>query len=94
MSPAVPSDDESTAVALARMETKLDLVISQHTAKLEDHEQRLRQTASASDLAALETDVRTLSDRKTVSPAGLLGAVSGVVGLLGGLILILQNLNL
>lgn len=93
MSPAAP-DDESTAVQLARMETKLDLVLGQHGTKLDDHEARLRATASSADLSALETDVRVLQGRKTVTPSGLLGAATGVVGLLGGLIVILQNLNL
>lgn len=95
MTPPSPDEDSvDTRIALARMETKLDLVLGQHGTKLDDHEARLRATASSAELAALETDVRVLQDRKTVSPSGLLGAATGIVGLLGGLILILQNINL
>lgn len=88
------ADEEPTGERLARMETKLDIVIGQHGGLLADHEERLRGTASSEDLKALETDVRVLQDRKTVSPSGLLGAAVSVVGILGGLLVILQNLNL
>lgn len=94
MTPSPSPDEEPTGERLARMETKLDIVIGQHGGQLADHEARLRTTASSDDLKALETDVRVLQDRKTVSPSGLLGAIAGGVGILGGLIVILQNINL
>lgn len=79
MTPPAPDEENvDTRVALARMETKLDLVLGQHGTKLDDHEARLR----------------IVEDRKTVSPMSLLSAVGGGVGVLGGLVLLLQSINL
>lgn len=75
MTPPAPDSEESTAVALARMETKLDLVIGQHSTQLSDHETRLR----------------VVEDRRTVSPTGLLSAAVGIITVLGGGLALLQN---
>jgi hypothetical protein len=63
-------------ILLARFETKLDLVLGQHEATLKDHESRLR----------------TVEDRKTVTPMALLASSATVVALLGGVFTILDRL--
>jgi hypothetical protein len=62
-------------IAFTRMETKVDVVLTQHGAKLEDHETRLR----------------VVEDRRTVSPAALWTAVTTGSGLVFGAVTILLN---
>lgn len=74
-----PSPDEHTEfrVLLARFETKLDLVLGQHQAELQDHEHR----------------IRNVEERKTVSPAQLLATSATVVALTGGVLTVLDRLT-
>lgn len=68
-------DQMDLRILLARFETKLDLVLGQHDSRLIDHEAR----------------VRTLEDRKTVTPMGLLASSATVVALMGGTFTILDR---
>ena len=72
------SDREDTdfRVLLARVETKLDLVIGQHGQRLEDHERRLRVQEA----------------RPTVSPKGLLAAAATAIAVLTGAQALLDRL--
>lgn len=74
-------------VAFTRMETKVDVVLTQHGAKLEDHETRLRKVEDRphidpTKLAVVEERVAEIAARPALSPralwAGLIGA-SGVI---------------
>lgn len=69
-------DSTEIRVLLARFETKLDLVLGQHSATLGDHETRLR----------------SVEDRKTVSPSTLLASSATVVALIGGTLAVLDRL--
>lgn len=68
--------EASLLIAFTRMETKVDVVLSQHGAKLEDHEARLR----------------AVEDRRTVSPTGLWAAVTTGAGLVFGALTILLKI--
>jgi hypothetical protein len=68
--------EASLLVAFTRMETKVDVVLTQHGAKLEDHETRLR----------------VVEDRRTVSPAALWTAVTTGAGLVFGAVTLFSNL--
>ena len=70
------ADATEFRVMLARFETKLDLVLGQHDHRLNDHESR----------------VRSLEERKTVSPAQLLATSASVVALMGGTFTVLDRL--
>lgn len=69
-------DNMDLRILLARFETKLDLVLSQHDGRLVDHEAR----------------VRILELRKTVTPMGLLASSATLVALMGGTFTILDRL--
>lgn len=71
------SEETEIRVLLARFETKLDLVIGQHDARLSDH----------------ETRIRVVERRKVVTPTGLLSAAVGVVTVLGGFVLFIDRLT-
>lgn len=71
-----PSEVSDVRVTLARFETKLDLVISQHGSTLTDHEARLRNVEA----------------RPTVTPKGLVAAIVSTVGILGGSVAFLDRL--
>lgn len=62
-------------VLLARFETKLDLILGQHEATLKDHESRLR----------------SVEDRRTVSPSALLASSATVIAIMGGTFTILDQ---
>lgn len=64
-------------VAFTRMETKVDVVLSQHGQKLDDHEARLR----------------VVEDRKTVSPLALWTAVCSAAAFAGVLLTIFDKLQ-
>lgn len=64
-------------VAFTRMETKVDVVLSQHGQKLDDHETRLR----------------TVEDRPTVSPRALWTAVCSAVAACAALLTVLDKLQ-
>jgi hypothetical protein len=72
---AVMSDEVKFHVTLARLETKIDLVLSQHGQRLEDHESR----------------IRSVEERKTVSPSQLLASSATVIALMGGTFTILDR---
>lgn len=72
----VATDSTEIRVLLARFETKLDLVIGQHGETLKDHEAR----------------IRTVEERKTVSPAGLAAALVTGMTVLGGLVAFFDRL--
>jgi len=83
--------EASLLVAFTRMETKVDVVLTQHGAKLEDHETRLRvvedrPSASPTELADHDLRLRSVEGRATVSPralwTGLIGASGVIVGAL------------
>ena len=46
-----PSDDTGLIVAITRIETKVDIALTDHGSKLEDHEKRLRAVESKPTLA-------------------------------------------
>lgn len=69
-------DATEIRVLLARFETKLDIVLGQHDTRLNDHETRLR----------------TVEERKTVSPSALLASSATVVALVGGTLTFLDRL--
>lgn len=71
------SEETEIRVLLARFETKLDLVIGQHDARLSDHENRLR----------------AVEGRKVVTPAGLVAAMVGAVTFLGGFVAFVDRLQ-
>jgi hypothetical protein len=71
-----PSDNTEVRIMLARFETKLDLVIGQHGEQLKDH----------------ETRIRTVEERKTVSPMQLLATSATAVALFGGVVTFLDRL--
>lgn len=64
-------------VAFTRMETKVDVVLSQHGQKLDDHEARLR----------------VVEDRKTVSPLALWTSVCSAAAFAVGLLTIFDKLQ-
>lgn len=65
--------EDSMPAWAVRLETKVDLVLSQHSAKLDDHEARLR------ELDAVQKAQRFITPAQFW--AGLLGAVAGASGL-------------
>jgi hypothetical protein len=75
MSEPNAQDATEVRVMLARFETKLDIVLGQHSATLKDHESRLR----------------VVEDRKTVSPTALLASSATVIALIGGVFTILDR---
>lgn len=64
--------------SIVRMETKLDLVIGQHNAKIDDHEVRLR----------------SIEGQPGVTPKGMATALSVTVAILVGLAQLLHMLPL
>lgn len=76
MAPPNAEDATEFRILLARFETKLDLVLGQHGAKLDDHEAR----------------IRVVEDRKTVSPSQLLAGCTGVIALIGGTLALLDRI--
>jgi len=90
--PATPTGtDASLLVAFTRMETKVDVVLTQHGAKLEDHETRLRRVedrrvADPNRVDSIERELDEVAARPTVSPralwTGLVGASGVVIGAL------------
>lgn len=73
---SLTTDSTETRVALARFETKLDLVIGEHSKTLGDHENRLR----------------VVEAQSVVTPKGLLAALGATVALLGGSVALLDRL--
>jgi hypothetical protein len=73
--PLTSTNDTNLIVALTRVETKVDVVLSQHGAKLEDHEGRLRKVEA----------------RRTVSPRTLWTSVISAAGLVLTLIAIFDR---
>lgn len=82
-----------------RMDTKLDIVLKDHTDQLSDHETRLRiqesrESVSVKAFEAVETRLRMQEDKSTVSPAALytacLGALMAATGLAAVIIQILK----
>lgn len=63
-------------ILLARFETKLDLVLTQHENELKDHETRLR----------------VIEERKVVTPTALLASSATVVAICGGIVTLLDRL--
>lgn len=73
------NNDEGTLREwFVRLETKLDLVIGQHDAKLNDHEERIRR----------------LEIMPTVSPKGLTAAIASTVTILVALLTLLDQLTI
>lgn len=70
-----PADELKFHVTLARLETKIDLVLSQHGQRIEDHESR----------------IRAVEERKTVSPSQLLASSATVIALMGGTFTVLDR---
>ena len=70
------ADNTEIRILLARFETKLDLVLGQHDNRLTDHEARLR----------------TVEERKVVSPTALLASSATVIALMGGVFTILDRI--
>jgi hypothetical protein len=64
-------------IAFTRMETKVDVVLTQHGQKLDDHELRLRK----------------VEDRPTVSPRALWTAVCSAVAACAALLTVLDKLQ-
>lgn len=69
------NDSTEVRIMLARFETKLDLVLGQHSSMLKDHESR----------------IRLVEERKTVSPSQLLASCATAVALMGGTFTILDR---
>lgn len=70
----IPVPDTGTAVTLARMEAKIDVVLAQHETKIEQH---------ADDLRDHEVRLRSLEGRPTVSPRVLWATIASVIAALG-----------
>lgn len=70
------ADATEFRVMLARFETKLDLVLGQHDSRLTDHEAR----------------IRTVEERKTVSPMAMLASSATAVALVGGVLTFLDRI--
>lgn len=68
MTPPVHEDSTETRILLARLETKLDLVIGQHGTRLTDH----------------ETRIRVVEARPYVTPKGLVAALVSAASIFGG----------
>lgn len=73
---STPGENVELRIALARFETKLDIILGQHDSALKDHEHR----------------IRTIEEKRFVSPAALLASSATVVALLGGTFTILNQL--
>lgn len=71
-----PVDDLKFHVTLARIETKMDLVLGTHGQQLNDHEHR----------------IRAQEEKKTVSPSQLLASAATSVALMGGTVTILDRM--
>lgn len=89
--------DESgvLAVALARVEGKIDAYAARTTAveqRVDDLDSRLRQSANEDDVRALDDRLRTQETRSVVTPGGLVLAISGTVTALGGLAALIRTL--
>jgi hypothetical protein len=95
----MPSDEErSLSVALARLEGKLDSLLSLHRRQsddLDDHERRLRDVESTMHTLATREDIEAIElkrQKKTMTWAALI--VSLVVPVEAALIaLLIQSLN-
>ena len=74
--PSYPRDEAELKVTLTRLETKLDLVIGQHSLTLDDHERRLRVQEAKS----------------YVTPKGLATTLVAVVTIMGGVIAFFDRL--
>ena len=74
--PTATATEANLLIAFTRMETKVDVVLTQHGQKLEDHEARLR----------------VVEDRRTVSPTALWTAVTTGAGLVFGAVTLFSNL--
>ena len=66
--------DSGTAVTLARLEAKIDVVLAQHETKIDQH---------TDDLQDHEIRLRTLESTPTVSPRVLWTTVASVVAVIG-----------
>lgn len=64
-----------------RMEAKIDVALTQHTARLDNH---------AADIADHEARIREQEARKTVSPWQLWAAVSSAVAVAGGVLTLVR----
>lgn len=73
-----PEVDTASLATLIRLETKLDLVIGQHSSQLGDHETRLRIVEST----------------PTVSPKGLTAAIASSMTILLAVLAILDKLTI
>ena len=67
---AVTTTDAGVAVTLARMEAKIDVVLAQHEAKIEQHSDNLQDH---------EERLRALEAKPTVSPRVLWTTVASII---------------
>lgn len=81
--PVVGASGEVVPAWAIRMEAKIDVALTQHTARLDNH---------AQDIADHEARLREVEQRKTVSPWQLWLAISGGIGALGAVIAVVVSL--
>lgn len=87
-------DGRSLWEVVVRMDTKLDVALN----KIDDHEQRLRNTASVDELKAVTAKVATIDTKVTdlasnaVTTKGLMTSLAGTVTLILGLTALIEKL--
>ena len=74
---ATDPGDALVPVWAVRLEAKVDVILAQHEARIDNH---------AAELDDHERRIREVEQRKTVSPAALWGAVVGGVGAAAALV--------
>lgn len=95
MSPEETALGQGLAVALARVEGKIDAYAARTSAveqRLDDVDVRLREAASEEDVRALDDRLRAQETRSVVTPTGLVAAIASTVAILGGFITFLDRL--
>lgn len=91
-----PEESGSLAVALARVEGKIDAYAARTSAveeKVAELDARLRLAASEEDVHSLDNRLRAQETRSVVTPAGLVAALVATVTVLGGFIAFLDRLT-
>ena len=95
MSPEETGLAQGLAVALARVEGKIDAYAARTSAVEQRHDDvdvRLREAASEEDVRVLDERLRAQETRSVVTPAGLVASLASTVAILGGVVTFLDRL--
>lgn len=98
MTPPLAGDSDSDIrVIMTRLEAKVDVVLAQHGAKLENHDNEIRElkarpVVTREEYQDHETRIRDLTLRPYVSPKVLAGVVFGIFGAIGAVAPFLDRL--